>query len=52
MRGAHQGVPVAAPARPAAGGVFSGLFGGNAPARQTDGMAPRRKPPATRRTAA
>jgi penicillin-binding protein 1A len=39
MRGAHQGVPVAALPGPPPG-VFSGLFNGNAPARQTDGMAP------------
>ena len=32
MRGAHQGVPVAALPGPPAGGLFSGLFGGNAPA--------------------
>ena len=31
MRGAHQGVPVAALPGPPAGGLFSGLFGGNAP---------------------
>ncbi len=39
MRGAHQGVPVAALPGPPPG-VLSGLFSGNAPARQTDGMAP------------
>ena len=39
MRGAHQSVPVAALPGPPPG-VFSGLFGGNAPAGQTDGMAP------------
>ena len=39
MRGAHQGVPVAAMPGPPPG-VFSALFSGNAPARQTDGMAP------------
>ena len=42
MRGAHQGVPVAALPGPPAGGVLSGLFSGNAPAQApaTDGMAP------------
>lgn len=42
MRGAHQGVPVAALPGTPAGGVLSGLFSGNAPAPQsaTDGMAP------------
>ena len=39
MRGAHQSVPVAALPGPPPG-AFSGLFSGNAPARQTDGMAP------------
>ncbi len=39
MRGAHQGVPVAALPGPPPG-VLSGLFSGNAPVRQTDGMAP------------
>ena len=39
MRGAHQSVPVAALPGPPPG-VFSGLFSGNAPTRQTDGMAP------------
>ena len=39
MRGAHQGVPVAALPGPPAG-MLSGLFGGNAPARETNGMAP------------
>ena len=34
MRGAHQGVPVAALPGPPAGGMFSGLFSGNAPAPQ------------------
>ena len=38
MRGAHQGVPVAALPGPPAGGMLSGLFNGNAPA--TVGMAP------------
>jgi len=39
MRGAHQGVPVAAlPGASAGGGLLSGLF--NSPARETDGMAP------------
>jgi penicillin-binding protein 1A len=40
MRGAHQGVPVAALPGPPAGGVLSGLFSGNAPAPATDGRAP------------
>ena len=42
MRGAHQGVPVAALPGPPAGGVLSGLFNNNAsaPAPATDGMAP------------
>ncbi len=40
MRGAHQGVPVAALPGEPPGGVFSGLFNGNAPARETDGLAP------------
>jgi penicillin-binding protein 1A len=43
MRGAHQGVPVAALPTASSGGLFSGLFGGNnvapAPATQTDGSA-------------
>ncbi|MGA2565676.1 MAG: PBP1A family penicillin-binding protein [Pseudolabrys sp.] len=39
MRGAHQGIPVAALPGPPAG-VLSGLFNTNAPARETDGMAP------------
>ena len=39
MRGAHQGVPVAALPGPPAGGMFSGLFSSNAPAT-TDGSAP------------
>jgi len=39
MRGAHQGIPVAALPGPPAG-VLSGLFNANAPARETDGMAP------------
>ena len=39
MRGAHQGIPVAALPGPPPG-VFSGLFSGNGPSRQTDGMAP------------
>ena len=39
MHGAHQGVPVAALPGPPTG-MLSGLFSGNAPARQTDGMAP------------
>ena len=39
MRGALQGVPVAALPGPPAG-MLSGLFGGNAPARETNGMAP------------
>jgi penicillin-binding protein 1A len=40
MRGAHQGVPVAALPGPPAGGMLSGLFSGNTPASATDGMAP------------
>jgi penicillin-binding protein 1A len=44
MRGAHQGVPVAALPGPPAGGMLSGLFSGNAPAPATNGMAP--SPPA------
>jgi penicillin-binding protein 1A len=42
MRGAHQGVPVAALPCPPAGGVLSGLFNNNAPASApaTDGIAP------------
>jgi len=40
MRGAHQGVPVAALPGPPAGGALSGLFSGNAPAPATDGRAP------------
>ena len=40
MRGAHQGVPVAALPGPPAGGMLSGLFSGNAPAPATDGRAP------------
>jgi len=40
MRGAHQGVPVAALPGPPAGGVLSGLFSGIAPAPATDGRAP------------
>jgi penicillin-binding protein 1A len=40
MRGAHKSVPVAALPGEQPGGLMSGLFGGNAPARQTDGMAP------------
>jgi penicillin-binding protein 1A len=42
MRGAHQGVPVAALPGPPAGGVLSGLFNNNAPAPApaTDGIAP------------
>jgi len=42
MREAHQGVPVAALPGASGGGLFSGLFGGNAPARErsTAGMAP------------
>jgi penicillin-binding protein 1A len=40
MRGAHQGVPVAALPGEARGGLFSGLFGGNAPTRSADGAAP------------
>ncbi len=39
MHGAHQGVPVAALPGPPAG-MLSGLLGGNAPARETNGMAP------------
>ena len=39
MRGALQGVPVAALPGPPAG-MLSGFFGGNAPARETNGMAP------------
>ena len=39
MRGAHQGIPVAALPGPPAG-VLSGLFNANAPTRETDGMAP------------
>ena len=37
MRGAHQGVPVAALPGSPAGGLFSGLFGGNAPTPHTAG---------------
>jgi penicillin-binding protein 1A len=46
MREAHQGVPVAALPGASGGGLFSGLFGGNAPAqdrvseRSTVGMTP------------
>jgi len=42
MRGAHEGIPVAAlPGSGASGaGLFSGLFGGNAPDRSTVGAAP------------
>jgi penicillin-binding protein 1A len=40
MRGAHQGVPVAALPGPPAGGILSGLFSGNAPTSTTDGMTP------------
>ncbi len=39
MRGAHQGIPVAALPGPPPG-VFSRLLSGNGPSRQTDGMAP------------
>jgi penicillin-binding protein 1A len=42
MRGAHQGVPVAALPGPSAAGTMSGLLGNNVPA--TDGLAP--APPA------
>jgi penicillin-binding protein 1A len=49
MRGAHQGVPVAALPGPPAGGMLSGLFSGNAPAPVTDGRAP--MPPAPIRAA-
>jgi penicillin-binding protein 1A len=47
MRGALQGVPVAALPGEAGGGLLSGLFGGgaNAPARSTDGATP--LPPAS-----
>ena len=47
MRDAHQGVPVAALPGSSGGGLFSGLFGGAAPApaRSTDGSAP--LPPAS-----
>jgi penicillin-binding protein 1A len=44
MRGAHQGVPVAALPGPPAGGIMSGLFSNNTPSPSTDGMAP--TPPA------
>jgi penicillin-binding protein 1A len=46
MRGAHQGVPVAnLPGSSSGGGLFSGLFGSNAPSvRSTDGSAPPRPP--------
>jgi penicillin-binding protein 1A len=40
MRGAHQGVAVAALPGPPVGATFSGLFNGNAPAPATDGLAP------------
>ncbi|MBI2714472.1 MAG: PBP1A family penicillin-binding protein [Rhizobiales bacterium] len=40
MREAHQGVPVAALPGANGGGLFSGLFGGQAPERSTIGMAP------------
>ena len=49
MRGAHQGVPVAALPGPPAGGGLSTLFSGNAPAPATDGRAP--VPPAPIRAA-
>jgi penicillin-binding protein 1A len=49
MRGAHQGVPVAALPGPPAGATFSGLFNGNATAAASDAMAP--LPPAPIRTA-
>lgn len=49
MRGAHQGVPVAALPGPPAGGGLSTLFSGNAPAPATDGRAP--VPPAPIRSA-
>ena len=51
MRGAHQGVPVAALPGPPAGGMMAGLFGNNSPApvSTTDGMAP--VPPAPIRSA-
>ncbi len=49
MRGAHQGVPVAALPGPPAGGLLSGLVSGNAPAPATDGRAP--VPPAPIRAA-
>ncbi|HSP49661.1 MAG TPA: PBP1A family penicillin-binding protein [Pseudolabrys sp.] len=40
MRGAHQGIPVAALPGPPAGGMLSGLFSGNVPALVTDGREP------------
>jgi penicillin-binding protein 1A len=40
MREAHQGVPIAALPGANGGGLFSGLFGGQAPERSTIGMAP------------
>ncbi len=40
MRGAHQGVPVAALPGEQPGGLMSGLFNGNARPRETDGLAP------------
>ncbi|HEY7998090.1 MAG TPA: PBP1A family penicillin-binding protein [Pseudolabrys sp.] len=49
MRGAHQGVPVAALPGPPAGGVMSGLFSSNAPAPATEAAAP--IPPAPIRSA-
>ena len=43
MREAHQGVPVASLPGSSGGGLFSGLFGGNAPAPRRSGAAGRRR---------